>query len=155
MNTEEEKGKIEIEVFTKFARTANLPIDFSTIQKRKPPEPDINCISNTEGELTYELVEICDSNIAKLHSELSKSEVGGVTSFRTSDPSKLILSKKLKKTYSTGRPIELLAYLSGRVITPIDVVTDILRHEVGSTKSCFRKIWIYDYNKDIIYYDAS
>lgn len=59
------KDDIELAVFRRFAEVSGLPIQFSTIAKRQPPEPDIFCsLSNGQG-IAFELIEICNGNNAK------------------------------------------------------------------------------------------
>ena len=59
------QDEIELAVFRRFAEVSGLPIQFSSIAKRQPPEPDIFCsLSNGQGS-AFELIEICNGNNAK------------------------------------------------------------------------------------------
>ncbi len=55
----------ELRIFRKFAQKSYYGIDFSTIEKRYPPEPDIFCKSLYGNSITFEIVECLDSNIAR------------------------------------------------------------------------------------------
>src|SRR5690349_11449782 len=111
MSSEKSKGlDTEIPIFLDFVRAANLSIDKASVQKRHPPEPDIKCQYSSGECVAFELVEICDKNMAK------NREDGAY--IRTSDPSLEIVRKKLNKNYETSCPIELLCYKNGRVVSP-------------------------------------
>lgn len=55
----------EIRIFRTFAEKSPCGIDFNTIEKRYPPEPDIFCKSLYGDSISFELVECLDSNIAR------------------------------------------------------------------------------------------
>lgn len=57
--------KKELRIFTKFAGKCSYGIDFTTIEKRYPPEPDIFCKSIYGDSIAFEIVECLDSNIAR------------------------------------------------------------------------------------------
>ena len=139
MATEQTKGNREIEIFSQFVSTSKLPIDPATIEKGEPPEPDILCTQLDEGPLAFELVEICDPNLAEFMATVTE---GGVYYMRTGDPSAQIIRKKLRKKYHTDYPIELLCYTEGRVITPPDVILPTIRPYLVSWKSTFRRAWL-------------
>ncbi len=106
MASEHDKGEVEIEVFRRFLELSGLPIDSSSIEKRLPPEPDILCRHDTEGIVAFELVEMCDRNLAKFIAQASKGYL------RASDPSAIVISKKLQCSSppASGKvpPIEVL-----------------------------------------------
>lgn len=139
MATEQTKGNREIEIFSRFVSTSKLPIDPATIEKREPPEPDILCTHLDEGPLAFELVEICDPNLAEFMATVTE---GGAYYMRTADPSAQIIRKKLRRKYQTDYPIELLCYTDGRVITPADVILPTIRPYLASWKSIFRRAWL-------------
>ena len=89
-----------------------MSIDRNSVEKRSPPEPDILCTLQSEGTVAFELVEMCDPQLAKSIATASDGYL------RTSDPSANIISKKLRKKYETDAPIELLCYTAGRIVTP-------------------------------------
>lgn len=137
MASEIEKGEVEVALFLRFIEASNLSIDRSSIEKRHPPEPDILCAHQTEGEIAFELVELCDPRLAKSIAKLDGSYV------RTSDPSSLIISKKLRKKYQTNAPVELLCYTAGRIVTPDNVILPTLRLYLRSWRHTFRRAWLH------------
>lgn len=139
MRTEHTKGTRETEIFSRFISASKLPIDLNTIEKREPPEPDILCTFLDEGPIAFELVEICDPNLAKLISTVTE---GGAYYMRTADPSASIIRKKLRRTYQTDHPIELLCYTDGRVVTPANVILPTIRPYLASWRSPFRRAWL-------------
>jgi hypothetical protein len=139
MGTEHTKGAREIEIFSRFISASKLPIDLGTIEKREPPQPDILCTHLDDGPVAFELVEICDHNLAEFMSTVSE---GGAYYMRTSDPSSQIVRKKLRRRYQTDYPIELLCYTDGRVITPANVILPTIRQYMASWRGPFRRIWL-------------
>jgi len=59
--------KREITIFKAFAKVSGLQISIDSINKKAPPEPDIQCNVKGLGFLSFELVEIIDRNYANLH----------------------------------------------------------------------------------------
>jgi hypothetical protein len=140
MATEQDKGDHEILIFTNFVKAAALPIDLASVVKRLPPEPDLRCTHHDEGPVAFELVEICDPNLAEVFA--SPAEKIPVY-LRTSDPSAGIIRKKLRRQYQTDLPIELLMYTDGRVITPPDVILPTVTPYLGSWRNVFRRAWLF------------
>lgn len=66
MTSEHDKGTRELAIFRQFLEVSRLPVDHTSIEKRLPPEPDIFCVHSQRGGLAFELVELCDSNVAQL-----------------------------------------------------------------------------------------
>jgi hypothetical protein len=62
---EAEKAAQEIRVFREFVERSGLLIDPTTVQNRPPPEPDIRCVAAGEGPVAFELVELCNPELAK------------------------------------------------------------------------------------------
>ena len=141
MATEIEKAQIELAIFANFIRFSGLPIPVSTAEKRNPPEPDILCSLGTEGKVAFELVEICDPNIARALAD-PKPNLDGVEYISTSDPSLQIVGNKLRKVYQTSHPVELLCYTNGRVITPSDVIVPTILPLLDCYRHTFRKAWL-------------
>lgn len=139
MRTEHAKGSHEVDVFAAFVKAATLPYDLASIEKRLPPEPDILACSD-EGMVAFELVEICDQNIARFNATVRK---GGVYYMRTADPTPQIIEKKLRCKYKTEYPIELLCYTAGRVVTPPNVIIPRLRPYLRSVSHMFRRAWLF------------
>jgi hypothetical protein len=139
VNSELHKGEVEVAVFRDFIEAACLPIDPASIQKRSGhSEPDILCTHRDDGLVAFELVEICDSSLAKAISSLKD---GGVTFLYTANPSREIVRKKLKKTYAAPYPVELLCYTVGRVVTPDDVILDTICPWFDAAEGPFRRAW--------------
>ncbi|MBK7674559.1 MAG: hypothetical protein IPJ27_07160 [Candidatus Accumulibacter sp.] len=136
MASEDTKGQAEIEVFQRFIEASGLPIDRERIEKRAPPEPDIRCHHETEGAIAFELVEMCDPRLAKSIAKLNEGYL------RTADPSASIISKKLRKNYETDAPIELLCYVSGRIVTPDSVILPTIQPYLRSWRHTFCRAWL-------------
>ena len=153
MRTDAEKGEIELEFFRRFAALVDLPLDANSAEKRPPPEPDILCKHEQEGYIAFELVEICDPKLAQIITDAAKSAADEPVFVRTSDPSKLILGKKLQKKYLTKYPVELLCYTNGRVITPPDVIIPTIRPLLDSEIGAFRRVWLLGHKRgmDVVY----
>lgn len=136
MRSEQAKGAEEIKVFLRFLQAVELPIAASSIEKRDPPEPDLRCVHATDGPVAFELAELCDSNLAKAIAARSEAYI------RTSDPSARIISKKLRRKYTTNLPIELLCYTNGRIITPDNVIILTVAPYLQSWRHIFRRVWL-------------
>ena len=136
MSSETSKGAdTEIPIFLEFAAAANLLIDAQSVEKRMPPDPDIRCRLSTGELVAYELVEICDQNIAK-------DKING-SYIRTSDPSVEIVKKKLKKSYPPQLPVELLCYKNGRVVSPDGYIAELLSPILSGSQFQYRKVWLF------------
>ena len=59
-------GKRELTIFEAFAKICDLPIELNSIEKKRPPNPDIQCDVAGKGSLAFELVEIVDRNFANM-----------------------------------------------------------------------------------------
>ncbi len=140
MASEHEKGKIEVEVFKRFAKVAGLNV--SSVEKQLPEGgiPDLKCI--IDNEIVYfELAEACSQDIAKaLATTESKDEPIYV---EVKNYSTDIYRKKIKKTYSVSEPVELLIYTAGRSILPDEVILENLQNSARYGKGQFRKIWYF------------
>lgn len=148
MRTESDKGNKEIEIFNRFVKLSKLPIDLSSIEKRMPREPDILCTHLQEGPLAFELAEICDPNLA---SSISNTKYADIQVFWTSDPSLKIVRKKLKTSYTTIYPRELLCYTDGRVVTTDDVIIPTIRPAIESFHGEFRRVWLLGENLHVVW----
>lgn len=60
----DKQAKNELRVFKEFAKVCPYPINFGSIEKRKPPEPDILCKLLDGSSLTFEVSECIDERIA-------------------------------------------------------------------------------------------
>ena len=140
MASELAKGKIEVAVFLRFLEASHLLIDRNSVEKRSPPEPDILCTHQSEGAVAFELVEMCDPQLARSIATASDGYL------RTSDPSANIISKKLRKKYETDAPIELLCYTAGRIVTPDNVKLPKIKLYLKSWRHTFRRAWLLGRN---------
>lgn len=139
MNREFEKSTKEMTVFHRFLKRSLLPIDPKSVEKRPPPEPDIKCLHVEDGILAFELVELCDPNIAKA---FNRRDPDDVEVLWTSDPSSAVVLQKLSKSYETRYPAELLCYTDGRIITTDNVIIPTLKHDIDfASYGYFRRIW--------------
>lgn len=59
------KSKNELSIFKKFAEVCPYDIDFDSIEKRQPPEPDILCRLSDGKKIAFELVESVDKSLYK------------------------------------------------------------------------------------------
>lgn len=139
MSGEETKARRELAVFADFVRLSGVPIDLASVEKRLPPEPDLLCTHNSDGPMAFELVELCDPNLARVLADPLRP---GSEYIRTSDPSSWIVRNKLRKSYETPHPIELLCYTDGRIITPADVIVPTIRPYLSSFSHVFRRTWL-------------
>ena len=139
---DEEKAARERLVFRAFLDKSGLLIDAATVESRPPPEPDIYCVHRDDGPAVFELVELRDSDLAKLTSRLTKSG-GGVAGLWTSDPTPDIFRSKLGKTYQAGVPVDLLVYTDGALVTPDDVILPNLERLIDAHgRGPFRRIFL-------------
>ena len=140
MGSEADKAEIELAVFREFVQHSGLAVDSDSTRKPgEASEPDIFCTLLNEGQVAFELVEICASDIA---AAISRIRSGGTTVLATSDPTTAIIRQKLHKTYKTHLPIELLCYTNARVISPDDQIVENLRQWAGSVEGPFRRVWL-------------
>jgi hypothetical protein len=137
VTSENEKSREEKKAFQLFAERLGTRHEWLTIESRKPPEPDLLCVHVENGSVAFELVRICDSNIAKVLAVGAKAHQAA---FYAGDPSEQIIRKKLQKTYSTRDP-ELLIYSEGVVITPDDVIIPTILPLFDAIPHPFRKVW--------------
>ena len=135
-----EKAARELRVFLEFAEKSKLAIDPATIESRPPPEPDVRCSIHNVGAVAFELVELCNPELAKDIADQTKK--GTPAKFlMLDDPSDAAFLSKLHKPYSTKLPIELLCY-TGRTVALDDSILPTLRdlaqeHGLGP----FRRVW--------------
>ena len=136
MLSEDIKGEYEISIFKKFLAASKLPIIELSVKKCFPPEPDILCEHKTEGVIAFELVEICDFNMAQSISNMNEKYLW------TTDPTDSIITKKIKKTYITSYPVNLLCYVDGRVVTPDNIIVLKIKHLFSSEVHSFSRVWL-------------
>ena len=125
MTSEQIKANREMRVFLEFIRKSEIEIDGAP-EGRPPPEPDILCKHRGRGFCAFELVELCDQEIAHTTAKLIDSG-GGMAFMCNEDPSAKLVRSKIEKKYQTNHPIELLCYTGGRLVTPDDVIIPTIR----------------------------
>lgn len=141
MRSEDEKGLDEIRVFETFLTLSELRISSSSVEKRLPPEPDLLCMHDIDGKVGFELVELCDLRLARAIAD-PRPDAGGTEYIRTSDPTLMVLKKKLRRNYDTLYPVELLCYTAGRIITPTNIIRPTIGLLLGSACHAFRRVWL-------------
>lgn len=140
MGTEQDKAVMELAVFREFISKAGVSVDAESV--RKPgteSEPDIFCTLSSGERVAYELVEICSPDIA---AHISRIGSGDDVAFHSSDPTVETLRKKLRKTYKTTLPIELICYTNGRTISPDDLIVIEAQRWANAIDGPFRKVWL-------------
>jgi len=65
MTDRERHGSRERKFFIRFAEVCGLAVQPDSIEKRKPPEPDILCKIKGEGSVAFEMVELIDPDLAQ------------------------------------------------------------------------------------------
>ncbi len=144
MTREQEKASREKQIFLDFIKESCLPIDAASVESRSPSEPDILCRHEEEGFIAFELVELCDQEIAWTNAKAIRSEKG-VSDFLWSAPDSFRqkIYKKLKKKYKTEHPIELLCYTDVRICTHDEAVIEIIQEIIGDKGfGPFRRVWL-------------
>lgn len=157
MTNEETKGQLELKVFNEFVEHSKLPINF--VRKCNPPEPDMLCKLGSEY-VAFEMAQISDESAKKQHQHHVKTqdpktafvwmgtpERDGVP-VTEEDPVIKILNKKLKKTYKTAYPIELLL-AAGFYFAGIDYIAPTIRKYLVGKSIQYRRIWIMDAGNNV------
>jgi hypothetical protein len=140
-------------IFARFASVARPDIDLATVQSCQPPAPDITCSTATGERLAFELVELCPPELAKVEGDALKvAKAKGdalkatisATAVLTADPTHRDLLKKLRKSYASDGPVDLLCYADGLLVTPDDVALEEMRALVDAEGlGPFRSIWFH------------
>lgn len=147
MVSEHEKGKIELEVFKRFAQIAGLNV--SSVEKQLPEGgiPDLKCIID-DRIVYFELAEACSEDIAKALATSDNKDDPVYVEVRNyaSD----IYNKKVEKNYSVSEPVELLIYNAGRSILPDEAILEKIKNSAQHNKGPFRKVWYFGEHVDEI-----
>ncbi|MCF8495782.1 MAG: hypothetical protein K9G62_03845 [Alphaproteobacteria bacterium] len=131
--------------FKYFLEMRNFQGDSESFESIAPPAPDI-LYKDSLGYIAFELLEICAPNIA------GAKFYDGVSSYiRPHDTYKTKLKDKLKKSYITNYPVELLCYTAGRVVTPDDLIIEHLKPVIDVQDIQFSKIWLLGDNLHLLY----
>ncbi len=140
MASEEEKGIVEVSVFSRFAAAAGLNCE--AIEKQSPEEgkPDLKCL--LDGRVTYfELTEACSEDLAKAIANSNRDDPSLL--LRVKDYTSETYRKKINKRYAVSDPVELLIYNLGRTILPDAVLIDNIRAISRQDKGQFRRVWYF------------
>ena len=139
MNRKEaEKAARERAIFHDFIKKKpGSRIKPESVESRCTPEPDILCSQENEGNVAFELVEICDPDIARII-----AQGGGFVGW-TSDPTQNEIRKKLKKNYQTEYPVELLCYTDGKTVSWDELIKEEIQILIDMVDNGqFRRIWL-------------
>jgi hypothetical protein len=141
-DAEAEKAAREIRVFREFVERSGLPIDPTTVQNRPPPEPDIRCVVAGAGPVAFELVELCNPDLAKDLGDQTKRGTPAKLHMGLDNPGPAVLRRKLSNVYLTDAPIELVCY-TGRTAATDDLSLITLHDTMNNHQGHhpFRRIW--------------
>jgi hypothetical protein len=129
--------------FARFASAERPDIDLESVESCRPPAPDIACSTSTGERLAFELVELCQPEVAKTVADDLKAG-GGVTVVWPADPTQRVLLKKLRNSYACDVPVDLLCYTDRLLVTPDDVALAEMRALVDAEGlGPFRRIWFH------------
>jgi len=142
MRNEYDKAKVELTIFTEFAKTAGISIKKGSIRKGNADlgEPDIFC-ELREGAVYFELAEVCAPEFAAAISHSLKT--GKTEAVWGGDVSIETIRKKLRKTYKVSSPIELILYIAGRTALPDDVLVPQLEPYLSNNLGPFSRVWLF------------
>ena len=99
MKADQSKANREMQVFLEFLQKSELPIERDSVENRMPPEPDILCRHKEQSFIAFELVELCDEEIARIIAEGVRSGNTEQSSIWFADPPSRIICNKLEKKY--------------------------------------------------------
>lgn len=140
MASEEEKGKVEVSIFKRFAAAAGLNCEY--VEKQSPEEgkPDLKCLIDGET-IFFELTEACSEDVAKAIANAGDASDAGL--LRAIDYTSETYRKKIGKRYAVSEPIELLIYNVGRTLLSDDVLIENIRTISDKNKGPFRRVWYF------------
>jgi len=133
-----DKQSRELAFFREFIERSDLDLDGSTATNRNPPEPDIRCLDKDHRPHAFELVELCDSEIAELYGKRALPETSAMF---LGGPDFSKVRRKLTNNYVTDAPCHLLCYADGRTAAPDDLLIAELMEIDFSEQSNFRSVW--------------
>ena len=142
MRNEEDKAKLELNVFAKFSEAAGISVKRDSVRKGDADsgEPDI-CCEMEEGIVYFELTEACAPEFA---AAITRSLKTGKSEFvRGGDVSIDTIRKKLRKNYEVADPIELILYVAGRTVLPDDVLVPQLKPFLSNGLGPFRRVYLF------------
>ena len=112
MRDTKQQSEDELRIFGLFVERSGLPVVPGSIEKRHPPNPDIRCIVEGEGEVGFELSLLCHEEVQSSVARSLKTGEPGVY-MRLPDAVTRICKKKRKqgKQYVADYPIDLVSVL--------------------------------------------
>lgn len=138
-----DKQNRELSSFWEFIERADLEFDAATATNRDPPEPDILCLDKDRRPHAFELVELCDSEIAELY---GKRDLPAVWTMFVGGPDLSKVERKLTNSYVTEATCHLLCYSDGRTAAKDDLLIAKLREIDFSKQSNFSSVWFMGEN---------
>jgi len=151
LSNDQKKEVKELRTFIGFCRAADLDVDPSTIENRKPPEPDIYCELSGHGQF-YELGELTDERIPRNAAEAQRagSDIHG-GSYSSLEPlGRMVFQKCAKRPRLNGLPADIVLHFSVSHMVPYPPrLTGFLAENGGAIKAAltaspFSRIWFYD-----------
>lgn len=151
MTSEADKEVRERIAFHRFAERSGDRENWLSVESCKPPRPDLLCKHAIRGCVAFELVRICDPNLAKVHAAgVNATE----ETFTTSDPSKRIVADKLRKSYVTEYETELLIYTDGLLISTDDMIIPTISPLFDTISHPFVRVWFMGENVIVCLWQA-
>ncbi|MNV48250.1 hypothetical protein D3C71_1401470 [compost metagenome] len=126
-------------MFLAFAAKGGRAHDWSKVESRPEPEPDLLCHHVTDGPIAFELVRLIDNDIA--HAVYGRQ--APVMVFSTADPTARIIRSKLGKCYETPYPIELLVCWEPWLVTPDETILAVLLPLLDAQDHPFQRVWYF------------
>lgn len=146
------KQQNERETFLRFVERIGTRDQWGSVTSMPEPAPDLQCKHVVYGPIAFELVSLTDPKLAKVQ---AAGRGAWLDAFFTSDPSRDIVRKKLRKRYeSNARHIELLIYTNGRIVTPDDVIIPVLLPWFDAVSHPFKRVWFMGESETCCLWDA-
>ena len=138
------KQQTEQAAFAAFVRRLGASDQWTSVESRREPEPDLLCTALGGEKVAFELVSLTDPKIAQVQAAGPKART---EAFFTDDPSTRIVRAKLGKAYRTDAArIELLIYADGQIITPDDVIIPTILPLLSERRHPFEVVWFMGQN---------
>lgn len=143
MTNDENKALHERATFMRFVELTRQQDLWGSVENRphQNHEPDLLCKHKDEGYVAFELVRVCDPEVAKLHADPDKHDHAERTPVYSPVE---IVRKKLRNLYLTkdeGIPMELLIYSEGQVNLPEDALIAEIVPLLRIKNHKFRRVW--------------
>ena len=156
------KERHEIDVFQEFALRASLYIDPSSVQSRKPPEPDIWC-TGPGGAQYFELGRLLDNEMQRMKIHMFRNSPNPVSGsdYDVKLPEREILRQKIAKAYQTGGlPLDLVLYYDNEnwLVGDVPSAPDLDKHyghvmrSVIESQTLFRRVYVFERHRGTMLY---